>query len=100
LKKQAEGCIMYYGMPEKDIAKLKTLHCDVLGIFGTQDGFITPKIVEEFQQNMKKAKKNLEVHNYDAVHAFANPSNPKYDKEKADDAHVKAVAFLKAKLRL
>jgi len=97
LGKQAIGCVIYYGMPEKDVNKLKTLNCDVLGIFGTQDGYITPKVVEEFQKNMKEAKKKLEVRNYDAVHAFANPSNPKHDEEKTKDAHAKTIAFLKAK---
>lgn len=100
LGKQASGCVIYYGMPEKEIKKLKTLQCDVLGIFGTQDQHISPKVVAEFQANMKKAKKNLEVHNYDAVHAFANPSNPKYDKVHADDAHAKVMTFLKTKFAL
>jgi carboxymethylenebutenolidase len=95
--KQAVGCVIYYGMPEKDVERLKTLQCDVIGIFGTQDRNISPEIVAEFQKNMKMAKKNLEVHNYDAVHAFANPSNPKYDKAHADDAHGKVIKFLKAK---
>lgn len=95
--KQAVGCVIYYGMPEKDVERLKTLQCDVIGIFGTQDRSISPEVVAEFQKNMKAAKKNLEVHNYDAVHAFANPSNPKYDKANADDAHAKVVKFLKAK---
>ena len=97
LGKQAVGCVMYYGMPEKDVKRLKTLHCDVLGIFGTQDGYITPQVVAEFQKNMEAAKKNLEVHNYDAVHAFANPSNPKHDEAKTKDAYAKTIAFLKTK---
>lgn len=99
LGKQAAGCVIYYGMPEKDVKKLKTLQCDVVGVFATQDGHISPKIVQEFQKNMKAARKNLAVHNYDAVHAFANPSNPKFDKEKADDAHAKVIAFLQEKFK-
>jgi carboxymethylenebutenolidase len=100
LGKQAAACVMYYGMPEKDVKKLKTLQCDVLGIFGTQDGFISPKIVAEFEKNMKSAKKKLTVKNYNAVHAFANPSNPKYDKANADDAHAEAIKFLKTKFEI
>ena len=34
--KQTVGCVMYYGMPEKDVAKLKTLNTDVLGIFAAR----------------------------------------------------------------
>ena len=96
--KHAVACVMYYGMPETDLKKLKTLNCDVLGIFGLQDTFINPDVVKKFEENMKKAGKKLKVHNYDANHAFANPSNPKYNKPYADDAHKKAVAYLKEKL--
>ena len=99
LGKQAAGCVIYYGMPEKDVKKLKTLSCDVLGVFGTQDAYINPQVVSEFEKNMKEAKKNLTVMNFDAVHAFANPSNPKHDKEKTAQANVAAVAFLKLKLK-
>ncbi len=94
---QAVGCVIYYGMPEKDVTRLKTLNCDVLGIFGTNDQWINPNVVEEFKKNMKSAKKNLEVKMYEADHGFANPSNPKYDKEKGDNAHAVAVAFIKSK---
>jgi carboxymethylenebutenolidase len=97
--RKAAGCVMYYGMPETDVAKLKTLNCDVLGIFGLQDKFINPDVVKKFEENMKAADKKLIVHNYNAVHAFANPSNPKYDKFSADDAHKKAMLYLKERLK-
>src|SRR6478609_11633584 len=31
--KQAVGCVIYYGMPEDNVERLKTLNCDVLDIF-------------------------------------------------------------------
>ncbi len=94
-----EGCIMYYGMPEKDVNILKKLHCDVIGFFAKKDGGITPAAVEEFKTNMKAAGKNLTAYEYDAVHAFANPSNPSYNKEATADAYVKAIAFIKARMK-
>ncbi len=96
---QAAACVMYYGMPEKNIARLKTLHCDVLGIFGKKDGWISPKIVDEFKKNMTAAGKKLEVKMYDADHAFANPSNPKFDKAATADAHAAVLSFLKERLQ-
>jgi len=96
--KQGVGCVMYYGMPETDMAKLKVLHCDVLGLFANMDKWISPLVVKNFQDNMKKAGKKLEVKSYNADHAFANPSNPKYDKVSAEDANQAAVAFIKARL--
>ncbi|MCB0723282.1 MAG: dienelactone hydrolase family protein [Ignavibacteriae bacterium] len=96
--KQADACVMYYGMPSDDIEKLKTLNCPVLGIFAEQDGHITVEIVEKFKENMKAADKELTVYMYDAAHAFANPSNPKYNAEAREDAMSKTIAFLKENL--
>lgn len=97
--KQAVGCVMYYGRPVQDVAKLATLNTDVLGIFGTQDKGITPAMVEEFEKNMKTAGKKITVKNYDAGHGFANPSNPIYNKEAAEDAYKLSLGYLKNKLK-
>jgi carboxymethylenebutenolidase len=97
--KQGRGCVMYYGMPESDLAKLKKLNADVLGIFAEKDAWITPAVVATFEKNMKDAGKKITVKSYDADHAFANPSNPKYSKEFAEDAHQRALAFFREHLK-
>jgi len=97
--KQTVGCVLYYGMPEKDVAKLKTLNSDVLGLFAEQDKWINPEVVKQFEKDMAAAGKKVTVKEYPADHAFANPSNPKYNKELATDAHQKALAYLKARLK-
>jgi carboxymethylenebutenolidase len=97
--KQTVGCVMYYGMPEKDVAKLKTLNSDVLGLFAEQDKWINPEVVKQFEKDMAAAGKKVTTKEYPADHAFANPSNPKYNKELATDAHQKALAYLKARLK-
>jgi len=96
---QAAGCVMYYGRPENNLDRLKTIHCDVIGFFGNKDQGIKPEAVNTFEKNMKDAGKNITVYRYDAGHGFANPSNPSYNKEATEDAHTKAVAFLKAHLK-
>ena len=97
--KQAVAGVVYYGMPETDVAKLKTLHADVLGIFGKQDKWITPEVVAQFEKNMKQAGKNLTVKSYDADHAFANPSNPQFDKTATEDARKLALEFFKSRMK-
>ena len=97
--KKAIGCILYYGMPETDIQKLKKIETDVLGIFALKDEWITPQVVENFQSNMKEAGKTLTVKNYEAGHAFANPSNPKFDKIAASDAYTLMINYLKNKTK-
>lgn len=97
--KQAVACVIYYGMPEEDVNKLKTLNCDVLGIFATKEKWINQDVVKKFETNMKEAGKNLTVKNYDADHGFANPSNPIYDKAASEDAYKNTVEFFKARLK-
>jgi carboxymethylenebutenolidase len=89
---------MYYGRPEKDIERLKTINCDVIGFFGTKDRGIPTETVDAFEKNMKEVGKNITINKYEAGHGFANPSNPVYDKAATEDTHAKAIAFLKARM--
>ncbi len=91
----AKACVMYYGFPEEDQAKINMLKTDVLYIYGTKDTYITKEKVDEFGKKVEKSGRKFTEYDYPAVHAFANPSNPDYDKKNADDAQEKAVAFLK-----
>jgi carboxymethylenebutenolidase len=94
------GVVMYYGMPEKDVNRLRTLHAPVLGFFANKDKGINPGIVDQFEKDMQAAGITLTVKRYDADHGFANPSNPIYNKEATADAYAHAVAFLKQRLKL
>lgn len=96
---QAAGCVMYYGRPENDVERLKKLNCEVIGFFGLQDRSPSPEMVQQFQKDMAAAGKKLSVINYDAGHAFANPSNPRFNKEAREDAMAKTIAFLKEKMK-
>ena len=99
--KQAAACVMYYGMPVEDVAKLKTLNCDVLNIWGSQDQWINKAVMDKFDANMKSAGKNLTIKAYDANHGFANPSNPMgaFNDTAYKDAYKSTVDFFKAKLK-
>ena len=98
--KQAVGCVMFYGMPEKDANRLKTLNTDVLGLFAGREKWISPEVVAQFGKDMKTAGKTLAVKSFDAEHAFANPSNPNFDKEKAEEAYKLALDYLKTRLKV
>lgn len=96
-QKQAVGCIIYYGMPEKDKEKLKNLKAEVLGIFAGQEKWINTKVVNQFEADLKELKKKNTIKSFDAEHAFANPSNPKYNKVFAEEAYQMSLNFLKKK---
>ncbi len=92
---QAKGIVMFYGRPENDINKLKSIQCDVIGFFGNLDKSPSPELVNEFEKNMLKAEKQLTTHKYPAGHGFANPSNPAFNPEATADSYAKAIDFLK-----
>jgi carboxymethylenebutenolidase len=96
---QAVACVIYYGMPEENIDRLKTLNCDVLLIWPTQDKWINKDVIDKFEKNMDAAGKKLTVKPYDADHAFANPSNPKHSKEFTADANKNTLEFFRARLK-
>lgn len=97
--KQASACVIYYGQPEDDIERLKTLNCDVLDIWPTQDKWINKELTEKFEKNMAVAGKRVTVKAYDADHAFANPSNPKHNKEFTADAYKTTLTFFRDRLK-
>jgi carboxymethylenebutenolidase len=97
--KQAIACVMYYGMPEQDVNRLKTLNCDVLGNFGNKDQWINTKVVAKFADDMKAAGKKLYLHQYDADHAFANPSSPNSNSAAAAEAYKYTIEFFKARIK-
>ncbi len=92
------GCVMYYGMPVQSKEALQPLEADILGIFARQDGWITPEVVSDFEEMAKAAGKDIEIHQFDADHAFANPSNPNYVESAAQEANKLALNFLQSRL--
>jgi len=93
---QAKGSVMYYGRPESNMEKLKSIQCDIIGFFGNKDQAPSPAMVNDFENNIRLAGKNLSVNRYEAGHGFANPSNPSFNPTATADAYAKAIAFLQA----
>lgn len=96
---QGEACVMYYGMPVQNAKELAPLQAPILGIFAEKDGWISPEVVKKFQDLAKATGKDLEVHQFNADHAFANPSNPNYDKEATQQARELTLKFLQEHLK-
>lgn len=96
---ELDAAVIYYGHPVTDPEELRAIKASVFGVFGTQDQSIPPATVKDFDKALTTAGVEHEIHSYDAVHAFANPSNPKYDQKSAADAWAKVSKFLRAKLK-
>jgi carboxymethylenebutenolidase len=93
-----DAAVMYYGQPETDPKALAALKAPLLGIFGSKDKSITPTNVGSFVQALVTAGKEHTVMSFYAEHAFANPSNPRYDEKSASVAWDNVRAFLAAHL--
>lgn len=94
-----DATVIYYGNVAKSAEQLSSLNSPVLGHFGTLDKNINEEMVEGFQSAMQEANKtDLEVHWYDANHAFANPTGSRYDEDDAKLAWERTLAFLEREL--
>jgi carboxymethylenebutenolidase len=73
----------------------------VLGIYGERDGSVTPQLVHELEDQLKKLGKSFEVHIYPgAGHAFFNDARPEvYNAEAAADAWRRTIEFLRKNLQ-
>lgn len=93
------GCVMYYGLPVTKADEIAPLKADVLGIFAKHDGWINQKVITPFEGLARATGKQLDVHWFDAEHAFANPSSPRYNQAAATAANALALEFLKEKMK-
>ena len=90
-----KATVMYYGMPETDTTRIKTIKYPVLGIYANKDKWITPEVMKTFEKSMKEAGKTITILGYEADHAFANPSSQAYNETAAKEARKKTIKFLK-----
>jgi carboxymethylenebutenolidase len=94
-----DAAVLYYGRLVEDEAELKKIKAPVLAIFGDKDKSIPIEAVERFEAAMKQAGRSIAVQRYDAEHAFANPSSPRYEQAAASDAWEKTRSFFAQHLR-
>ncbi|MBS1713418.1 MAG: dienelactone hydrolase family protein [Armatimonadetes bacterium] len=96
--KDVQACVVYYGMPSVSPGELERMSAPVLFVFAKKDKWINADVLDGFRSAMHSAAKPLEVEEYDADHAFANPSSKSYQSEAARDAWKKTLAFYKKNL--
>jgi carboxymethylenebutenolidase len=94
-----DAAVVYYGHLVTDPAELKRIHAPLLCVFGNLDPSIPPDTVTAFDHALTEAGVEHRIYRYDAVHAFANPSNAKYDEAAAENAWRHVRAFLAERLK-
>jgi carboxymethylenebutenolidase len=93
-----DATVVYYGRVNQPAEKLKSLKSPVLGHFASHDQWINREMVGGFESAMVEAGKSVTAYWYEADHAFANPTQARYDEADARLAWKRTLAFFKANL--
>lgn len=94
-----DATVVYYGNVRRTAAELATLNGPVLGHFATLDQWINKAMVSGFEAAMAQAGKRYATHWYEANHAFANPTQSRYDEADAKLAWQRTLAFFDEHLK-
>ena len=90
-----DAAVIYYGQVTADEDLLRPVNVPILGLFGEADTGIPVSSVRAFEDSLTRLRKEFEIHVYPgAEHAFANPTGVAYNREAAEDAWSKTLAFL------
>jgi carboxymethylenebutenolidase len=89
----------FYGIHPNVHPDFSKLTAPVLGIFGRRDTSVPPKAVQQLEAQIKRSGGTIEVHTYDAGHAFFNNTRPEvYNPEAAKDAWKRTIGFFQQHL--
>jgi carboxymethylenebutenolidase len=89
-----DAAVIYYGHVVSNPDELKPIKAELLSVFGNRDKAITPDDVNAFEAALGKTTVKSSIFRFDADHAFANPSSPRYDQKNATEAWAKVQSFL------
>jgi carboxymethylenebutenolidase len=93
------AAVSFYGIPPEQAVKPAEVKIPLQGHFANHDDFITPKAVNDFEEALQAAGKDVELFRYDANHAFVNEQRMAvHDRHAAELAWSRATAFLKKHL--
>jgi carboxymethylenebutenolidase len=93
------AAVSFYGVPPLEAVKPADVKIPLQGHFANRDGYITPKVVDDFEKALKAAGKTFEFFRYDADHAFVNEQRMAvHDRQAAELAWSRAIEFLKKHL--
>lgn len=97
---ELDAAVVYYGQLDVDDTQLAAIDAPILGLYGGDDRAIQPEAVRRFRQSAEDLGKRVETQIYPGVKAgFANPSDPRFDQQAADDAWERTLSFLQQYLR-
>ena len=89
------AAVAFYGIPPADKVDYAKVTAPVMAHFAKQDDWATVAKAEDIKKQLDARKHPMELHAYDAQHAFCNDTRPEvYDEKNAKLAWERSVAFL------
>jgi carboxymethylenebutenolidase len=87
--------VPFYGAPPPDQYNVSKVRAPILAHFASRDGWAKPEIAEQIRKNLTARGGTMELHVYDADHAFVNDTRPDvYSPENAKLAWERSTKFL------
>lgn len=95
---RVRAAVTFYGLnPGVDYPRSQTAY---LGHFAEQDEFWPPSVVREEEAKIRDARRDVEFHFYEGTrHGFCESDRTEYDRDAAEVAWDRTVAFLDRRLR-
>jgi carboxymethylenebutenolidase len=92
------AAVPFYGVPSPAPDWSKVV-APIQAHFAAKDGWAKPELAKEIEQTLTRLGKSMELHVYDADHAFCNDRRPEvYNADAAKQSWQRAVAFMRQHL--
>jgi carboxymethylenebutenolidase len=95
---ELDAAVCFYGIPSPDSGDPATISIPLLAHFAALDNWCTPDKVDALERRLQAGAVDVELHRYDAAHAFMNPESDGFSEELSRIAWQRTLDFLDAKL--
>jgi len=95
---ECDAGISYYGIPPKEQADPAEIRVPFQAHFANSDWWCTPELVDGLEKVMAGTSSPVEIHRYDAKHAFANEQDEAHHAESAAQSWERSVEFFRQHL--
>jgi carboxymethylenebutenolidase len=96
---EVDAAVCFYGLPAPEAGDPGTIRIPIQCHFAQHDHWCTPDKVDVAERQMRAGGVDLELHRYDATHAFMNTSSEGYSAEASRVAWQRTLEFLAQKMR-
>jgi carboxymethylenebutenolidase len=93
------AAVPFYGIPDASTVDYGKVTAPILAHFAARDGWAKPEAAKAIQAELETYGRTMELHVYDADHAFFNDTRPEvYSADDAKLAWERTIAFLRKHL--